>query len=161
MKLLRTLRLDASDPQVFGRAAEPGEWASPGSFCFAGLSPATDLDTRQRLQLASGWLGLISGGWSTLVQVVEADMDQRAEAEAALTALLLHRFGAPDPATAQAAAAEELADSAAIAADHKVNTLLAIERGFNADGDLIERIRAIQPPREKTHTKIWELDPDS
>ncbi len=33
-KLLRTIRLDPSDAFVFTRAAEPGEWAVPGTFLF-------------------------------------------------------------------------------------------------------------------------------
>jgi hypothetical protein len=35
MKLLPKIRLDASDPFVFGKAAEPGEWAASGAFAFA------------------------------------------------------------------------------------------------------------------------------
>ena len=35
MKLLRTIRADASDTFVFERAAEPGEWAVSGAFAFA------------------------------------------------------------------------------------------------------------------------------
>jgi hypothetical protein len=34
VKLLRTVRLDASDTFVFGAAAEPGEWAVSGAFVF-------------------------------------------------------------------------------------------------------------------------------
>ena len=34
MKLIRTIRLDASDTFAFARAAEPGEWAVSGAFVF-------------------------------------------------------------------------------------------------------------------------------
>lgn len=39
MKLLRTVRADASDTFVFERAAEPGEWAVSGAFAFARADP--------------------------------------------------------------------------------------------------------------------------
>ena len=41
MKLIRTIRLDPSDTFVFERAAEPGEWAVSGAFCFWNTDPAT------------------------------------------------------------------------------------------------------------------------
>ena len=40
MKLLRTIRLDASDTFVFDPPAEPGEWAVSGAFVFWGGDPA-------------------------------------------------------------------------------------------------------------------------
>ena len=40
-KLLRTIRLDPSDSFAFERAAEPGEWAVPGSFMFFGTDVAS------------------------------------------------------------------------------------------------------------------------
>ena len=41
MKLLRTIRLDPSDTFVFEQAAEPGEWAVPGSFVFWNQDPSS------------------------------------------------------------------------------------------------------------------------
>ena len=71
MKLLRTIRLDPSDTFVFDLAAEPGEWAVSGAFVFWNADPAT-LEGRARTAFRSGFLGLSSLGWSTLVQIVEA-----------------------------------------------------------------------------------------
>ena len=71
MKLLRTIRLDASDTFVFGAAAEPGEWAVSGAFVFWDRDPAT-LDGKARAAFRSGLLGVNSLGWSTLVQIVQA-----------------------------------------------------------------------------------------
>ncbi len=34
MRFLRTIRLDASDAEVYDQVAQPGEWAVPGSFSF-------------------------------------------------------------------------------------------------------------------------------
>ena len=71
MKLLRTIRLDPSDTFVFERAAEPGEWAVPGGFAFATMDVAR-LEGKKRAAFRSGFLGIDSLGWSTLLQVVEA-----------------------------------------------------------------------------------------
>ena len=71
MKLLRTIRLDPSDTFVFERAAEPGEWAVSGAFAFWNTDPAK-LEGKSRAAFRSGFLGVASFGWSTLVQIVEA-----------------------------------------------------------------------------------------
>ena len=41
MKLLKTIRFDASDERVYELAAAPEEWAVSGAFTFAGLAPET------------------------------------------------------------------------------------------------------------------------
>ena len=71
MKLPRTIQLDPSDCFVFDRAAEPGEWAVSGAFRFHGTD-AADLAPKARVALRSGFLGVASLGWSTLVEVAEA-----------------------------------------------------------------------------------------
>ena len=63
MKLLRTIRLDASDTFVFERAAQPGEWAVPGAFVFLDADPAT-LEGKARTAFRSGFLGVSSLGRS-------------------------------------------------------------------------------------------------
>ena len=95
MKLLKTIRLDPSDTFVFERAAEPGEWAVPGTFVFAGADPA-DLKGKQRTAFRAGFLGVSSLGWSTLAQVVETDAAGRADAVEQLAQSLVQHFGAPD-----------------------------------------------------------------
>ena len=42
MKLLRTIRFDDSDDQVYARAAVPGEWAVSGAFAFADATPGQE-----------------------------------------------------------------------------------------------------------------------
>ena len=81
MKLLRTIRLDASDPFVFEKAAEPGEWAVSGAFAFAHDQPA-NLRGKARTAFRAGFLGVQSLGRSTLAQIVEAsEKDRRAVIE--------------------------------------------------------------------------------
>ena len=83
-KLLRTIRLDASDTFVYERAAAPAEWAVAGGFMFWDRDPAT-LTGRDRQAFRAGFLGLTSFGWSTLAVVVEATADEREEAVAHLS----------------------------------------------------------------------------
>jgi len=142
MKLLRTIRLDASDTFVFERAAEPGEWAVPGAFVFLGTDPAT-LEGKARSAFRSGFLGIASLGWSTLVQVAEADEEARSAAIESLAARLVESFGAPDLAAARNAAAEEVAFAASLA-EHPPGTLIAMHR-TQVDGEIREVFRTLRP----------------
>ena len=142
MKLLRTIRLDPSDTFIFERAAEPGEWAVPGGFAFFDADPAT-LEGKARVAFRSGFLGIASLGFSTLVQIVEANDADRAAAVETLAAQLVARFGAPDLATARRAAAEEFAFAASLT-DHPTDTLIAMHR-VQADGAIRETFRTLKP----------------
>lgn len=137
MKLPRTMRLDPSDSFVFERAAEPGEWAVSGAFVFAGAEPAS-LSRKSRVALRSGFLGLDSLGWSTLVEVAEGDEQAVIER---LAAQLVARFGAPDLATALPAAREEVAFAASLC-DLPLGTIIAVHRVPGPDG-LSERFRTL------------------
>jgi hypothetical protein len=142
MKLLRTIRLDPSDTFVFERAAEPGEWAVPGAFVFLDADPAT-LEGKARTAFRSGFLGIASLGWSTLVQVVEASEANRRAAIEALAAQLVDRFGAPDLEAARCAAAEEVAFAASLT-EHPPDTLIAMHR-THQDGEIREIFRTLRP----------------
>ena len=56
-------------------------------------------------------------------------------------------------------AARAEADDAAGLCDHKVNTLLALEREATEAG-LVERVRVITPERAEDHARIWEIVED-
>jgi hypothetical protein len=142
MKLLRTIRLDPSDTFIFERAAEPGEWAVPGGFAFFDVDPAA-LDGKARVAFRSGFLGVASLGFSTLVQIVEASEGDRTAAIERLAAHLVARFGAPDLATARRAATEEF-DFAASLTEHPPDTLVAMHR-VHADGAIRETFRTLKP----------------
>ena len=146
MKLLRTIRLDRSDTFVFAQAAEPGEWASPGSFVFWDDDPAL-LDGKTRAAFRSGFLGLGSFGWSTLAEVAEA-LPARVEAVTqALAQRLIEKHGAPDMRAALAAARDELAFAASLA-DHPLGTVIALQRAVEPDGSVRERFRTIKTALE-------------
>ena len=142
MKLLRTIRLDPSDSFVFEKAAEPGEWAVPGAFAFAGLDPSA-LEGKARAAFRSGFLGVDSLGWSTLVQIVDATKEDRAEAVDLLARRLVGHFGAPDISLARAAAEEEIAFAASLC-DHPRGMLAALTRKLE-DGSIRETFRTLAP----------------
>lgn len=154
MRLPRAIRLDQSDLQVFALACQPGEWAIPGSFAFAETKPET-LERKQRLALATAWLGLGSFGFTTLVEVAEIEEAAFFQAVEQLARHLVAHYGAPDLVSALPAARAELDDAASLC-DHKLGTLLAIEREVTAEG-LRERVRVIEPARAKDHARIWTI----
>jgi hypothetical protein len=142
VRLLRTIRLDASDSFVFEKAAEPGEWAVSGAFAFAHCDPAS-LQGKARTAFRVGFLGLSSLGRSTLAQIVEADERDRQDVVDRLAVQLAAHFGAPDFATAQAAAEEE-ASFAASLCDHPPGVLVAVTRSHKG-GAIRELFRTLRP----------------
>ncbi len=142
MKLLRTIRLDPSDTFIFDPAAEPGEWAVSGAFAFWGGDPAA-LEGKARTAFRSGFLGVGSLGWSTLVQIVEASEAERANLVGALAAQLVKRFGAPDLQAASAAAEEEVAFAESLCTQPQ-DTLIAVHRSYE-DGNVREAFRTLRP----------------
>ena len=139
-RLLRTVRLDPSDAVVFPRAAEPGEWAVPGGFCFWDDDVAA-LDGKRRQAFRAGFLGLASFGWSTLVEVAEASAAEREAAVAALAAHIRSAHGAPDDGAARAAAEEEITFAETLC-EHPPGTLVALARSAEG-GDVRERFRTL------------------
>lgn len=158
-KLPRTIRLDPSDLHVFERAAAEGEWAISGAFVFLAEDPAL-LTGKRRQAFASGFLGLGDLGWSTFVTVSSAT---EAEVEATVQALATHlerTFGAPSRAEALDAARTEVDFARELCAEHPVNTLLAVRRELSDDGGIREGFRVVEPPRGKSHARIWDLVAD-
>jgi hypothetical protein len=154
VKLLRTIRLDASDTFVFEKPAEPGEWAVSGAFAFAHCDPA-NLTGKARTSFRAGFLGLTSLGRSTLVQIVDADETDRVEIAEMLAAHLVARFGAPDLASARLAAEEET-DFAASLCDHAPGVLVAVTRSHE-NGAIREVFRTLRPRDGATHASAFEF----
>jgi len=142
VKLLRTIRLDPSDTFVFENAAVPGEWAVSGSFAFWNA----DIDAlagKERAAFRGGFLGVETLGWSTLVQIVEARDEDRLAAIDMLAKQLVERFGAPDIATATAAATEEF-EFASSLCNHPHDTLIAVHR-TQENREIREAFRTLKP----------------
>ena len=144
--LPRTIRLDPSDTVVFACAAEPGEWAVPGTFLFWGR-PIRDLGRKEQIAFRSGFLGIESFGYSTLVVVQEATALERAQMTAGLARALVAQLGAPDIATATPAAEEEVALAESLCRGHEPNTLIALHRREEA-GEIREQFRTLRPRSE-------------
>lgn len=143
MKLLRTIRLDPSDTFVFEKAAEPGEWAVSGAFAFWHRDPDT-LQGKARAAFRAGFLSVDSLGWSTLVQIVEAQESDRAHLVATLAQQLVRHFGAPDLAAAAAAAEDEVAFACSLC-NQPQDSLIAVHRSFDDGGELRESFRTLRP----------------
>ena len=154
MKLLRTIALDPSDTFVFDVAAEPGDWAVSGAFRFYDRDPA-GLTGKDRSAFRSGFLGVQSWGWSTLVQIVYATEDDRRTLVELLAAQLVDRFGAPDLATALIAAEEEVAFVESLCT-HPVSTLVAVHRSA-ADSEVRESFRRLQLREGSGHSKAFSF----
>jgi hypothetical protein len=154
VKLLRTIRLDPSDTFVFEHAAEPGEWAVSGAFMFADADPDA-LDGKVRAAFRGGFLGAASFGWSTLVQIVEASEHDHAALIETLARQFHERLGAPDLATACAAAAEEVAFAASLC-DRPPDTLIAVRRTFE-DGAIREAFRSLHPRGERKPMRAFSF----
>jgi hypothetical protein len=142
MKLLRTIRLDASDTFVFEKAAEPGEWAVSGAFAFWNRDAAS-LEGKARSAFRSGFLGVSSLGWSTLVQIVAANDKDRRDVVDTLARQLVSGFGAPTIEDALAAAEEEVAFAESLCSQPQ-DTLVAVHRTFE-DGAVKESFRTLRP----------------
>jgi hypothetical protein len=141
-RLLRTIRLDPSDTFAFEKAAEPGEWAVPGSFVYYG-EDVSALKGKAKVAFRSGWLGLETFGRSTIAIVTEATADERQDAVRLLAEKLMAELGAPDMGAALAAADEEVT-FAESCADHPDQTLVVIHRTLGADGDIREQFRTVK-----------------
>jgi len=153
-RLPRAIRLDSSDLSVFEAAAEPGEWAVPGSVSFLADGPQT-LTGKRRAAFANGFLGTGSFGWTTLVTVQEATEAEVAQVVAALTAHFLIAHAAPSAAEAASVAIREVQFAESLC-DHPLGTMIAISRRFEGD-ELVEQFKTITPEHQApniTHTPI-------
>ena len=159
IRLLRTIRLDPSDGFVFVRAAEPGEWAVPGTFLFW-EHPVETLVGKERTAFRSGLLGVESFGWSTLAVIVEASEAERDALIEALAVALVARCGAPDIVTARAAAEAEIAYAQELA-EPPAGTLIAIHRAVEK-GEIVERFRTLLPGTDDRHSRVFSFieEPD-
>ena len=154
MKLLRTIRLDASDTFVFDAAAEPGEWAVSGAFVFWHKDPTT-LDGKARAAFRSGFLGVRSLGWSTLAQIVDTTAAERVRLVELLAEQLVRHFSAPTIAAATVAAEEEVAFAQSLCSV-PADSVVAVHRTY-VDGAVRESFRSLRPRDRKSLGKVFSF----
>ena len=131
--LARTIHFDESDSRIYARPSESGEWAIAGGFEFSNWSEA-DLVGKARQAFANGWLGFPSFGRATLVAVTLAEEAEITDLEGQLARHFVEIYGAPDEASAKAAAAEEIAFMVELCSDHDPNTILSVTRELTDAG---------------------------
>jgi hypothetical protein len=156
-RFLRAVRLDASDTQVFERAAVPGEWAVPGAFAFWDTNPK-QLTGKAKQAFRNGFLGTQSLGWSTLVEVDAISDDELDGVLRSLSEYFVSHWGAPDYDSARKVALEEV-EFAASLCDKPIHTLLAMTRDLESEG-VVENFRVVPPPSALDHSqvRIWGID---
>ena len=142
LRLLRILRLDDSDLEIYLPAARAGELAVPGTFMYTFADvPPEELGGSSAEAFHRGFLGVDTLGSGTLVTVAEATQADRDHVLERLTAIFIQRFGAPDHPAALAQAEEELAFVDRLC-NKPVNTILSLERAIGEDGDVEEQFQA-------------------
>jgi hypothetical protein len=149
-KLLRAIRLDASDTFVFDRAATAGEWLISGAFMFWDQD-ISGLQGRAKQAFRSGFMGVTSHGWSTLAVVVDATTEERDAARLSLATHLMQAHGAPTIEAARMAAEDEIAFAESLA-QHPAQTLIAVHRTITADGEISEQYRTFHAADAKQAT---------
>lgn len=143
IRLPRTIQLDRSDTIVFAPAADPGEWAVTGAFIFAGRDHDS-LSRKEQIAFRSGFLGVSSFGWSTLVTVTLVRPQDFDAAVEMLAGQLVKVLGAPDVETARPAAIEELTLAQDLCRGHSEGTLIGLHRTQGNDG-IHEQFRTLKP----------------
>ncbi len=147
----RAIRLDNSDESAFLVAAEPGEWAVPGTFEFYDTDPE-QLTGKSAEAFTHGFLGVVSFGRTTLVEVAEISDAEHADVVQRLAEHFVTRYGAPDHEIAMPAALEE-AEFALSICEHPVHTLLMIERELSGEG-IREKFKVVKPLDASGHADI-------
>ncbi|WP_413720678.1 DUF6505 family protein [Silicimonas sp. MF1-12-2] len=143
MNFARVIRMDESDLNVFHAAAEPGEWAIPGTFAFSNWTE-DDLTGKSRQEFAHGWLGLDSFGRASVVAVTSITEAERAALVDILAFHFTEAWGAPHIDAARPVAEEEIAHMAQMCSDQAENTLMVLERELTPTG-VKDRFRLIPP----------------
>ena len=143
MKLARVIRLDDTDLEVFETAADPGEWAIPGTFAFSNWTE-DDLTGKAKQAFSHGWLGLTSFARASVVAVTTITEAERDELIELLAFHFTEAWGAPDMDAARPVAAEEIAQMIALCEDHADNTLIVVERSLTEAG-VNDKFRLVPP----------------
>ena len=146
--------MDDSDKSAFIMAAQPGEWTVPGSFEFYDADPEL-LRGKTAEAFAHGFLGVISFGRTTLVEVAEISDAEHDEVVKRLADHFVARYGAPDHEAAMPAALEE-AEFARSICEYPVHTLLMIEREISDEG-IREKFKVVKPLDASGHAdvRLW------
>jgi len=137
-KLLRAVRLDDSDEQVFLAcgAAQDAEWVVSGGYAVCDFERAPRCDPRCHCE--SSFVAVDSRARCTIAEVVEAS---EAEAQAQIEALAWHLvrgWGAPSWEDARRVAEEEVRHTGEVCETLAPEVWITVRRERSADGVAIE-----------------------
>lgn len=156
MKFLKTIRFDPSDAHVYENAASVDEWAISGGFVFSGAQEK-ELIGKTRQAFSNGFLSVESFGHSTFVSVAEISSDQLAELKSKSPSRFVTYLNAPSIEEAQIVVDAEIGFVLDLCEHVPINSVFATTRHFDEAGEIKEEFRIIDAPKEKMHTKIWEI----
>lgn len=142
-KLLRAVRLDDSDEQVFRScgAARDGEWVVSGGFAVCDFENAPRCDPACHCQ--SSFLALASRARCTIAEVVEVTETQLEEQIEALAWHLVKTWNAPSWEAARALAEEEVRHTADVCETLAPEVWITVQRSRRSlDGALEEQYSA-------------------
>ncbi len=156
-RLLKTIRFDDTDDNVFDHAAIEHEWAISCAFQFCDRQ-WDELDGKPRQAFNNGFLGLASFGYSTFGITSKISSSEIGEAELVLAKHIFETYGAPDLQAAMGAAKQEIEFTAELCDDVPVGTVFSVTREFTVDGRITESFRKVELDENHIqHGKIWEI----
>lgn len=159
-KLLKTIRFDASDTNVFTHAALVGEWAVSAAFQFVDCQ-FEELDGKSRQAFSNGFLGLESFGYATfgvVSKITDAEFERVSEQ---LAGHIMEHYRAPDMTAALEAARGEIDYVAGLCDAVAENTVFAVRREFSLDGRVKEAFHKVDLESDGAlHAKIWTIEED-
>src|SRR5437868_5370962 len=137
-KLLRAVRLDDSDDQVFRScgAAKDGEWVVTGGYAVCDFERAPRCTPACHCQVS--FVAVASRARCSIAEVAEASAE---ELEAHIDALAWHLvkdWGAPSWEAARAVAEEEIRHTAGVCETLEPNVWITVKRERRADGTAID-----------------------
>jgi len=156
MKFLKTIRFDPSDLQVFEIAAAQDEWAIPGGFLFADFKDG-DFKGKQKQAFSNGFLSVESFGFSTFASVWQASDEELQNVNGMLAQYFVDNLGAPSLDEALLVAGDEVQFVCDMCSEIQVNSIVALSRYFDDDGELREEFRIVKAPQEAQHARVWEV----
>jgi len=159
-KLLKTIRFDDSDTNVFHCVARQQEWAISCAFQLVDHQ-WEELDGKTRQAFHNGLLGIGSFGYSTFGCVSNIASSKLSEVEMVLAKYIFENYGAPDLTHALAAAKEEIFYVTELCKDVPENTIFTVKREFTMEGRIKEAFHKVDMQDEGSlHAKIWTITED-
>lgn len=133
MKFLKAVRLDDSDDRILAdeSAAADGEWVVSGGYATCDLAQG---HRRPRCHCDTTFLAVAAARRCTIAEVAEIDDATYGQLKEALARRLLDELGAPTPEAARAAAEDECAYTADLAAGFPAEVWITVKREPTEDG---------------------------